>query len=55
MIAEGRWERVGRELRNCDPARFVAVLRVVEDMVNVYREDCDLCGAPKARARNDNS
>lgn len=34
----GAWERIGRELRLSDPKRYVALLKVAEDICLIHRD-----------------
>lgn len=43
LADEHAWERIGRELRLCDPKRYVALLKVAEEICGIHR---DPLGAP---------
>ena len=38
LVDDQAWERAGRELRQRDPHRFIAILKVVEDICSIYRD-----------------
>lgn len=38
VVDDEAWARAGEELRECDPARFMAILKVVEDIVAIRRD-----------------
>ncbi len=38
LVDEGAWQRAGEELRARDPQRYLAILKVVEDICSIYRD-----------------
>lgn len=32
------WSRAGEELKKCDPQRYLAILKVVEDICRIHRD-----------------
>lgn len=38
LVDEGAWTRAGEELRKLDPQRYIAILKVVEDIVSIHRD-----------------
>lgn len=38
LVNEEAWNRAGEELRRRDPHRYMAILRVVEDICRIYRD-----------------
>lgn len=38
VVDEGAWARAGEELRRRDPQRYIAILKVVEDICSIYRD-----------------
>ena len=39
MLADDEsWSRAGAELRRVDPKRFLAILKVVEDICSIHRD-----------------
>lgn len=35
---EGAWERIGCELRRCDLERYVALLKIAEEICSIHRD-----------------
>lgn len=48
LVEEGAWERAGEELRRVDPQRYLALLKIVQDIVSIHR---DPLGAKVERER----
>jgi hypothetical protein len=38
VVDEDAWTRAGDELRKVDPARYLAILKIVEDIVGIHRD-----------------
>lgn len=39
LLVDGdAWNRAGEELKKRDPQRYIAILRVVEDICRIYRD-----------------
>lgn len=37
FVDDEAWERAGRELKECDPQRYLAILKVVEDICSIHK------------------
>lgn len=45
LADDDAWERAGRELRLRDPQRYLAILKIAEDICSIYRNPLgDVCG-----------
>lgn len=49
LTDEGAWATAGQELRRRDPTRYVAILRVVEELCQIYRDPLGPVGADAYR------
>ena len=38
LVDEEAWNRAGEQLRKLDPKRYIAILKVVEDIVSIHRD-----------------
>lgn len=46
LIDERAWETAGSELRRRDPARYVAILKIVEELCSIHRAPLDPISTP---------
>jgi hypothetical protein len=38
LANDDAWDRIGRELKRCDPKRYLALLKVAEDICSIHRD-----------------
>lgn len=56
LTDESAWTTAGAELRRRDPTRYVAILKVVEEICSIYRAPLDPVSVPSfviARGNDD--
>lgn len=53
-IVDWRWERAGKDLKFCDPMRYMAVLKLAEKIVSIYQSTTWDVLPPSIVPRNDN-